>query len=339
MSNPLGTVTEQIEGAMTASNPPSRWLGMLLCAAAMITVGSTVVASRLIASGLPPFTAAALRFAVATPVLWLLMRLTRARWPRPDRRDGALLLMQAACGSVGYTVLLILGTRYAPAADAGVVAGTLPAMAALFAVLALGERPTRALLASVALATAGVLAISLPQAAGTARGEGAQVLLGHVLVLGAVACEATFILVNKRLRVPVAPLALSTVMSALGLLVCLVPAVLEQAWARPVAATAVWAAVYYALVPGVLGFWLWFAGSQRLAGAQASLMTAVMPVAALGLAALVLGERVSAWQLSGCALVLLAVAAAAVSGDPGRPAAAPESRPRGRESHDQPASP
>ena len=98
---------------------------MALCALAMATVGSTVVASRLIASGLPPFTATALRFAVATPVLWLLMHATRAVWPRPDRRDGALLLMQAACGSVGYTVLLILGTRYAPAADAGVVAGTL----------------------------------------------------------------------------------------------------------------------------------------------------------------------------------------------------------------------
>lgn len=284
---------------------------MALCAAAMATVGSTVVASRLIAGGLPPFTATALRFAVAAPVLWLLMRLSRAAWPRPDRRDGWLLLVQAAAGSVGYTVLLILGTRYAPAADAGVVAGTLPAVAALFAVLALGERPGRALVLSIALATAGVLAITLPEARAAARGEGAGALLGHALVLGAVACEAAFILVNKRLRVPVAPLALSATMSTLGLLVCLVPALLEQAWRQPVSPVALAAAVYYALVPGVLGFWLWFAGSQRLAGAQASLMTAVMPVTALALAALVLGERVTPWQLGGCALVLLAVLAAA----------------------------
>lgn len=291
---------------------------MALCALAMATVGSTVVASRLIASGLPPFTATALRFAVATPVLWLLMHATRAVWPRPDRRDGALLLMQAACGSVGYTVLLILGTRYAPAADAGVVAGTLPAVAALFAVLALGERPSRALWLSIGLATAGVAAISLPEALGPARAAGPQVLLGHALVLGAVGCEATFILVNKRLRVPVAPLALSTVMSALGLLTSLPPALLEQAWLRPAAPAALWAAVYYALVPGVLGFWLWFAGAERLAGAQASLMTAVMPVSALALSAAVLGERVSAWQMGGCALVLLAVLAASAPGLGGR---------------------
>ena len=288
-----------------------RWLGMALCALAMTTVGSTVVASRLIASGLPPFTAAALRFAVATPVLWLLMRLTRTAWPRPDRRDATLPLVQAVCGSVGYTVLLILGTRYAPAADAGVVAGTLPAVAALFSVLALGERPGRALWASIALASIGVLMIALPEARSAARGGGMQVLLGQLLVLGAVACEATFILVNKRLRVAVAPLALSAIMSALGLLACAVPALLEQAWTRPMPVVAVGAAVYYALVPGVLGFWLWFAGAQRVAGAQAALMTAVMPVAALALSAVVLGERVSVWQLGACALVLLAVAAAA----------------------------
>ena len=288
-----------------------RWLGMTLCAAAMATVGSTVVASRVIASGLPPFTATMLRFALRLPVLWGLMRLARIAWPRPGRRDGVLLLVQALAGSVGYTVLLILGTRYAPAADAGVVAGTLPAVAGLFAVLVLGERPGAGLWAAIALATAGVLAIALPQAVGAARGEGAGAVLGHALVLGAVACEAAFILVNKRLRVPVPPLALSATMSALGLLACIVPALLEQPWRQPVPAAALWATAYYALVPGVLGFWLWFAGSQRLAGAQASLMTAVMPVSALALAALVLGEQVTAWQVGGCALVLLAVLAAA----------------------------
>ena len=87
---------------------------------------------------------------------------------------------------------------------------------------------------------------------------------------------------------------------------------------RPAAPAALWAAVYYALVPGVLGFWLWFAGAERLAGAQASLMTAVMPVSALALSAAVLGERVSAWQMGGCALVLLAVLAASAPGLGGR---------------------
>ena len=62
----------------------------------------------------------------------------------------------------------------------------------------------------------------------------------------------------------------------LGMALC--GGAMEQPWLRPVPATAVGAVVYYALVPGVLGFWLLFAGSSRVSGAEASLMTALMPV-------------------------------------------------------------
>jgi uncharacterized membrane protein len=134
--------------------------GPVLCGAAMATVGTSVVASKLIGSQVEPFAATALRHVLALPVLALLCWLFRPAWPRPSRRDALILLLQAASGSVGYTVLLIAGTSMASAADAGVVAGTLPAMAALFAILVLGERPGLLALMGIALATAGVLLLS-----------------------------------------------------------------------------------------------------------------------------------------------------------------------------------
>ncbi|SFP31252.1 Permease of the drug/metabolite transporter (DMT) superfamily [Variovorax sp. OK605] len=293
-----------------------RLKGMALCALAMVTVGSTVVASKVIAGGLPPFTATALRFAMALPVFLLLLRLTRTPWPRPDRRDLALLACQAGLGSVGYTVLLILGVRWAPAASAGVVAGTLPAVAALVAVIALRERPGRFLVGSIVLATAGVLAISWPGTGAAAAGDSKSpaAMLGNLLVLAAVVCEAGFILLNKRLRVPVRPLALSALMTAFGLLLSLVPALFERAWEQPVPAAALAGVAYYALVPTVLGFVLWFAGSSRLRGAEAALFTAVLPVSALVLAALWLGESISLAQLAGAACVLGAVGLASLDG-------------------------
>lgn len=301
-----------------------RLKGMALCVLAMVTVGSTVVASKVIAGGLPPFTATALRFAMALPVFLVLLWLTRTPWPRPGRRDLALLVCQAGLGSVGYTVLLILGVRWAPAASAGVVAGTLPAVAALVAVIALRERPGRFLVGSIVLATAGVLAISWPGAgqapAGDSRSPAA--LIGNLLVLGAVVCEAMFILLNKRLRVPVRPLALSTLMTAFGLLLSLVPALFERAWEHPLPAEALAGVAYYALVPTVLGFVLWFAGSSRLRGAEAALFTAVLPVSALALAALWLGESISLAQIGGAACVLGAVGLASLDG---RPPKRPES--------------
>lgn len=295
--------------------------GMVLCALAMVTVGSTVVTSKIIAGGLPPFTATALRFALALPVFLVLMRVMRTPWPRPDRHDAVLLLCQAGLGSVGYTVLLIMGLRFAPAADAGVVAGTLPAVTALVAVLVLRERPGPYLWCGIALATAGVLAITVSPdggsaahgaAAGAAHGPAA--LAGNLLVLGAVVCEALFILLNKRLRVAVPPLALSTLMTGLGLALSAPAALLEQAWLKPLPMAALAGVAYYALVPTVVGFVLWFAGARRLHGAQAALFTALLPVSALALAALVLGEAVSRLQLAGAACVLGAVGLTSLDG-------------------------
>ncbi|SFP20701.1 DMT family transporter [Variovorax sp. 770b2] len=292
--------------------------GMALCALAMVMVGSTVVASKIIASGLPPFTATALRFAMALPVFLVLLRLTRTAWPRPDRRDLALLVCQAGLGSVGYTVLLIMGVRWAPAASAGVVAGTLPAVAALVAVLALRERPGRYLIGSIVLATAGVLAISWPGEGSAGDSKSPAAMAGNLLVLGAVVCEAMFILLNKRLRVPVRPLALSTLMTAFGLLLSLVPALFERAWEHPLPNDALIGVAYYALVPTVLGFVLWFAGSARLKGAEAALFTALLPVSALILAALWLGESISLAQIGGAVCVLGAVGLASLDGRGGK---------------------
>src|SRR3954471_19242571 len=107
--------------------PAPRLPGGVFLVLAMVTVGSTVVASRIIAAGLPPFTAAALRFAIALPIFLALMRWRGQRLPRPGRHDLALIVLQALCGSVGYAVLLVAGLRTTSAANAGVIAGCLPA--------------------------------------------------------------------------------------------------------------------------------------------------------------------------------------------------------------------
>ena len=300
----------------------SRWVGYLFCTLAMVGVGSTVVASKLIARGLPPFTATALRFALAFPIFVLAMRLTGQRWPRLDGREMLLLVVQAASGSVGYTVLLLSGMRMTSATDAGVIAGAMPVVAALVAVFALRERPGPMTIAAVALATVGVFvctagvpgASGAPGGASPAARDAVSALLGNLLVIAAVFCEGFFILLNKRLRTPVSPLQLSTLMSGIGLALSIVPALFERHSASSVDAAAIAGVVYYALVPTVAGFMLWFAGAQRIDGAQASALTAVVPISAAGLAAFVLHESIGAAQWWGMACVLGAVALIAGDG-------------------------
>ncbi|NEJ91468.1 EamA family transporter [Rhizobium leguminosarum] len=282
--------------------------GYVYLALAMLTVGSTVIASKLIASGLPPFSATALRFAIAFPVLLLLMRATGARLPKLSRQDRLILVIQAGAGSVGYTTLLISGLSLTSAADAGVIIGTLPVVSAAISILLLRERPQRALLLAVALATAGVLSIALtPDAAGGS-------LTGNALIFLAVVCEGLFILLNKRLKTEIAPLAQSTLMAGIGFIVAAIPAIFEAPFAHGISTSALGAVVFYALVPTVGGFLLWYAGAERVSGTEAALFTALAPVSAVMLAFIILGEPVGLSQIAGIACVLAAVLGLAFAG-------------------------
>lgn len=291
-----------------------RLQGYFYLTLAMITVGSTVVASKVIALGVPPFTATALRFAVALPVFIVLMRLAGAAVPKLGRRDWTIMVLQSAAGSVGYTVLLILGLRLTPATDAGVVTGTLPIVAAGISVMVLGERPDRRLILAVALAAVGVLAITVP-----GDGQGASSLVGNALVFAAVVGEGLFILLNKRMRVAVPPLVLSTWLTGIGFGLAAAAAVVEltitgAGAVSGIGADAALAIVYYGLVPTVGGFLAWYAGSARVSGVEASLFTALAPVTAVLLAVVVLGEAISFLQVAGIGLVLTAVLALGLPG-------------------------
>ena len=129
-------------------------LGYLYLTLAMMLAGSTVVASKIAAAGLPPFTATALRFALALPCFLVLLRVSGPRLPRPGLRDGALLVVQGLAGTAGYTALLMAGLRATSALDAGVILGTLPVVSSGGAVCLLGGRAGPAVLATVASQTA-----------------------------------------------------------------------------------------------------------------------------------------------------------------------------------------
>ncbi|PKA40593.1 EamA family transporter [Rhizobium sullae] len=276
--------------------------GYIYLTLAMITVGSTVIASKIIASGLAPFTATALRFAAAFPFFLILMHLTRSRLPRLSRHDWLILVTQAGAGSVGYTTLLISGLQLTSAANAGVIIGTLPVVSAVISILILGERPHRFLLVAIALAAFGVFSIAVTPGA-SAGGS----LAGNALILGAVVCEGLFILLNKRMRTEIPPLTQSSLMTGIGFLVAGIPALFENHAASGFSAAALSAVLYYALVPTVGGFILWYAGAERVSGSEASLFTAIAPVSAVILAFMLLGEPVGLHQIFGVACVFAAI--------------------------------
>jgi drug/metabolite transporter (DMT)-like permease len=107
--------------------------------------------------------------------------------------------------------------------------------------------------------------------------------------------------------VPLAPLVQATAMAGLGLAIAAPFALLDlqdAVWTRPALAAVAW----YALVPTVGGFLLWYAGAARVSGAEAATFTAVAPLTAVAGAALLLGEQVGPAQLAGMLAVIGAIA-------------------------------
>jgi drug/metabolite transporter (DMT)-like permease len=104
-------------------------------------------------------------------------------------------------------------------------------------------------------------------------------------------------------------------MSGIGFAVAVIPGVFEAPSAHGFSASAAAAVVYYALVPTVAGFLLWYAGADRVSGTEASLFTALAPVSAVLLAFVTLGEPVGFGQLAGITCVLTAVLGLGLAGN------------------------
>ena len=221
------------------------------------------------------------------------------RWPRISTRDAVLLVIQAAAGGVGYTVLLICGTKLSSPLDAGVMLGTLPAMSTLIAAVVLRERQTPR--DWVPRSQRPACCSSRSRRAGL---PSLRTLAGDALVLAAVACEAVFILLNRRLAAPLPPLALSTAMSGLGFVLALVPAAFEwhavaTGWTvDAVSAIALRAGADRARLPVLV------CRSARTSGTEAALFTAVAPVSAVLFAVALFGETLSGTRIAGIALVV-----------------------------------
>jgi drug/metabolite transporter (DMT)-like permease len=251
-----------------------------------------------------PATAAAFRCAYALPLLGVLA------W-RERRRLGpqtAIQIRTAAIAGVFFAIDLVLWHHAIATAGAGIatVLGNLQVVFVGFgAWAAFGERPPMRLIAALPLVLAGVVLISGVVGSGA---YGSDPRLAVVYGTGTSLAYAVFILVlrgrgggSRRVAGPlfVVAAAAAVTSAALGPVaggIDLVPTWPAAGWLALLALTS-------QVIGWLLITWAW----RLLPAAQTSLLLLIQPVASVGLAAAVLGERPSGWQLAGCVVVLAGV--------------------------------
>jgi drug/metabolite transporter (DMT)-like permease len=268
----------------------------------MAVWGSTFAIVRvLVGSGsspVSPILLVAVRMALASGLLLAFLALRGGlRFGRDLFRDG---LVCAAFLGAGF-VLQIEGQHRTTASRSGFLTGLLVVFVPLLEFLFFRKRPSTSQIAGVVIAVAGMAVLSGGGAAGNAQ------LLGDLLTFGCAVVFAIHIVILGRVapRHDVLPLLLVQLFGTCAIAaVCgpLVEAQKFQADPRTLSAVA-----YLAIFATLFAFGVQTWAQRRLSSVRFALISALEPVFAALWAALLIGERLSALELSGGALIVLGV--------------------------------
>ena len=285
----------------TGTTQPLAWAYAALAASTML-VGSYVGLSKLLVAVFPVLLLAWLRFGVAAVAMLHWVRRMPGE-PPLSPRDRRLLFWESFLGNFLFSICMLYGVALSSAVAAGVTMAAIPAAVALLSWLFLGERITRRVAGAIACAALGIglLALARP-------GEGAAAASpwGYALLLGAVVCEASYVVIGKRLSGHVPARRISALINLWGLAL-VTPFGLWQALSFDFAAVAAptWGLLaFYAVAASMVTVWLWMKGLQHVPSSRAGVFTVMLPVSAALVGISVLGEPFGALHLAAFALAL-----------------------------------
>jgi drug/metabolite transporter (DMT)-like permease len=281
------------------------WASYLCLGASMALVGSYVGLSKLLVVIFPIFLLAWLRFGIAAMAMagWVRRPATQARLSPHDRW---LLFLESFFGNFLFSVCMLFGVSLTTALAAGVIMAALPGVVALLSWALLRERIAVRVSLGIACAVCGIALVSLGKAA---PGAAAGSLAGNLLLIGAVFCEAIYVVIGKKLTGNVSPRRISAIINLWGLAL-VTPLGLWQAWHfdfGAVAAGTWWLLLFYSIAASMVAVWLWMTGLKHVPAASAGIFTVLLPVSAAAVGVLFLGEGISGLQAAAFSLALLGV--------------------------------
>jgi drug/metabolite transporter (DMT)-like permease len=280
----------------------------LLLAASMSLVGAYVGLSRLLVAVLPVFLLAWLRFGIGAVAMLHWVR-RGADEPPLSAHDRRLLFWESFLGNFLFSICMLFGVQLTSALSAGVVMAAIPAAVAILSRVFLHERITRRVAAAIGCAAAGIALLALaraPAGAPTGTSAGWQAWLGHGLLLAAVVCEASYVVIGKRLTGRVSPRRISALINLWGLAL-VTPLGLWQALRFDFSSVPapIWVLlVFYGVAASMVTVWLWMKGLQRMPAQRAGVFTVMLPISAAVVGILFLGEAFGPAHLAAFALAL-----------------------------------
>lgn len=204
----------------------------------------------------------------------------------------------------GFNICAVFAQLSMSASRAAIMTYTMPLWSVLFARIFLAEPIDSLRGLALGIGAAGLALLSLPF---WAQVQDGQFPAGLAYVMGAAISWSLGTVYLKRCKIPGTPLALTTWQILVGAVVTTVGMLLFETPRLDLDAVATATLAYHIVFPQAVAYALWFALMARVSASTAALGTLLVPIFGVLGAVILLGERPSAVDIIGFALILTAV--------------------------------
>lgn len=275
----------------------------VLLTAMAICFGGTWVAGAVAVDAAPPFTIAAVRFGIASVLLYAWARLAGRPLSPLRRNDWALVAGLGLTAIAGYNWLFLTGLTLAPASDGAIIVpGLAPVFTVILAGILLRERLGLRGYIGLAVAAIGLYLVVNPTGATDDRR-----LLGDLMFLAGAACWGVYSVLARVASRRFDAVSTTLYGTALGTLILIPLALLEGGLDRlaRAPADALAGMAYLALFGTVAAFVLLNMGVARIGAARASAFALLVPIIGVLSSVALLDERLGSLTVVGGAIVLI----------------------------------
>lgn len=271
---------------------------------AMIIVGSLSVVGKIIIAQFPVMLSSVLALGLASIGMLAVHYVIKGPLPKLNKAQFKYLFFQTVFGVFLFRIFFLYGLYWSSAAMAGVLISLTPVVIAFLSAFLLRESITTQSIFGIVLCCIG-MAYSQYQEVIIQRDW--MLIAGIGLVLLAVICEALFTVYRKKLSHELLnPVTSNAYLCMIGAMMFLPFGLYDllnfNLLEVPLSG---WMPIFYtALFVNIISFILWFKGVDQVQAFTAGVFTVVMPVSAVILSNLILGEAITSEMIVGMILIL-----------------------------------
>ena len=262
--------------------------------------GGSFIAVKIGVDNIPPVTLAFFRFAVASPLMLLILAGKR-KLIRVSPNEIPWLIVLALTGVTLLYILQFTGIKYTSATNSALLINTNVLFIAIFSWIFLKEAFTYRKLAGVLLAFTGAIFVISKGSLSISPS-----IKGDILILLSAICWAVYSIVGKKLLDKYDSLSLTTYAFIIGTFL-FIPFVYNDLWGIKITVKE-WAVILYlALLCSVFAYVAWYYALEKADATEVAIFLNLIPLFAMFLAHLVLKEKITIFTLIGAFFILYGI--------------------------------